>query len=68
MVQYNVNDLLRVIGIKELTIIQLRLENLRLTKALDAATQERSSGCDGEACSSCQHCQQEKGGDETKKS
>jgi Holliday junction resolvasome RuvABC ATP-dependent DNA helicase subunit len=37
MAQYDVNDLLRVIGIKELAIMQLRLENLRLQQKLAQA-------------------------------
>ena len=68
MVQYNVNDLLRVIGIKELTIVQLRLENLRLQQALSEATQAQPMGCNCEACQGCQGCQQEDGDDATTES
>lgn len=63
--QYDINDLLRVIGIKELVIMQLRLENLRLRQALQAAGQARPA--EGAACQDCQGCQREKGEDETEK-
>ena len=67
MVQCDVNDLLRIIGMKEVLIFQLRLENLRLQRELNELKQAQAQSCD-KACQHCQGCQQEKGSDETKKS
>ena len=50
MTQYDINDLLRIIGIKELTIIQLQLENLRLRQEVEnlkCQTQGTSPGSPG---------------------
>lgn len=53
MVRSNVNDLLRVIGIKEVALIQLRIENMRLRQALQAKQDE---GTEKAKCENCQGC------------
>ena len=49
MIKCDANDLLRIIGTKEVLIFQLRLENLRLQRELNELKQAQAQGCD-KAC------------------